>query len=275
MTEETKQETALTHEEMPQERALIKPAAGSIQTAGAGVELRTLDEIWQFAALAARSQIIPKGDTREDIFVKVEMGLELGIAPMQAIQNIAVINGRPSLWGDAVPGLVIASGKCEGGIQIRKLGARNPDGSFPDSYGYEVTTKRKGQEPYSYTFLVLDAKKAGLWGKSGPWTAFPDRMLINRARTFCLRDVYPDVLKGIQTTEEVRDIVEAEWVDATPKSGTDKLRDIVTSQKALTGGPVAEKLPVREVEHAPKPEDPAPRRTRRVAEPESETLPLS
>jgi predicted ATPase len=52
---------------------------------------------------------------------------------------------------------------------------------------------------------VADAKKAGLWGKTGPWSQYSKRMLQLRARGFALRDAFPDVLKGLVTAEEAQD----------------------------------------------------------------------
>jgi hypothetical protein len=54
-------------------------------------------------------------------------------------------------------------------------------------------------------FSVEDAKRAGLWGKQGPWTAYPKRMLSMRARGFAIRDCFADVLKGLITAEEAQD----------------------------------------------------------------------
>jgi hypothetical protein len=68
------------------------------------------------------------------------------------------------------------------------------------------TAKRRGYEtPTVARFTVADAKKAGLWGKSGPWSQYPRRMLQLRARGFALRDAFPDVLKGLVTAEEAQD----------------------------------------------------------------------
>ncbi len=187
-------------------------AVSVIPTSGHGLQLRSLDDMWRFAGYVIRSGFAPKGDTPEAVVVKFQMGAELGITPMQAMQNIAVINGRPSLWGDIVPGLAEASGQQEYGY-AEKIGQRNTDGAYPDGYGFRYVTKRRGRKEYSYDFTVDDAKKARLWGKEGPWTFYPDRMLLNRARTFCLRDVYPDILKGLRTVEENRDLpmVDAEF----------------------------------------------------------------
>lgn len=50
-----------------------------------------------------------------------------------------------------------------------------------------------------------DARKAGLAGKQGPWTSYPKRMRQMRARAFALRDVFPDVLRGMPVAEELMD----------------------------------------------------------------------
>jgi hypothetical protein len=51
-----------------------------------------------------------------------------------------------------------------------------------------------------------DAKAAKLWGKAGPWTDYPKRMMKFRARGFLLRDQFGDILKGLRTAEEARDM---------------------------------------------------------------------
>lgn len=61
------------------------------------------------------------------------------------------------------------------------------------------------QNPRVQKFSVKDAKRAGLWGKSGPWSTYPDRMLTMRARSWALRDEFADILKGIIAAEEAQD----------------------------------------------------------------------
>ena len=65
--------------------------------------------------------------------------------------------------------------------------------------------QRKGRKPVVAKFSVEDAKRAGLWGKTGPWQAYPKRMMQMRARGFALRDAFADVLKGLMTVEEAWD----------------------------------------------------------------------
>jgi hypothetical protein len=126
--------------------------------------------------------------------------MELGLTPMAALQNTAVINGRPAIYGDAALALVRASGLLDAYVE-KEIGEPGKD-----SHGYEVTVTRKGSAASSETFTVADAKLAKLWGKPGPWTDYPRRMLKFRARGFILRDQFGDVLKGLRTVEEARDI---------------------------------------------------------------------
>jgi hypothetical protein len=66
--------------------------------------------------------------------------------------------------------------------------------------------KLRGQPDVVRTFSMDDAKRAGLSGKQGPWTQYPNRMLQLRARGFAVRDAFPDALKGLITAEEAQDI---------------------------------------------------------------------
>lgn len=139
-------------------------------------------------------------DTAEKIMVAFQYGWEIGLSPMQSLQSIAVINGRPALYGDALPALINGSGKCEY-VKERFEGEG-------DDYAAVVEAKRKDQsEPVIRRFSIRDAKAAGLWGKGGPWKQYPDRMLQMRARSFAFRDAFADVLRGFGTVEEQQDIL--------------------------------------------------------------------
>ena len=100
---------------------------------------------------------------------------------MQARQNIAVINGKPSVYGDAMMALVQASPVCEDVEEFFE------DEGTPNPVAVCVA-KRKNRKPVVAKFSVEDAKRAGLWGKQGPWSAYPKRMMQMSARGFALRD---------------------------------------------------------------------------------------
>lgn len=160
----------------------------------------TMGEAMQFSEMLASSSMVPKAyqGKPNDVLVCVQWGYEMGLAPMQALQNIAVINGKPSVYGDAMMALVQSSPVCEDIEEyFEGEGTTNPVAV--------CVAKRKGRKPVVTKFSVEDAKRAGLWGKGGPWTAYPKRMLQMRARGFALRDAFPDVLKGMITAEEAQD----------------------------------------------------------------------
>lgn len=160
----------------------------------------TLTEAITFSEMLSNSNMVPKAyqNKPQDILVCVQWGMEMGLAPMQALQNIAVINGKPSVYGDAMMALVQASAVCDDVEEyFENEGTPNPVAV--------CVAKRKNRKPVVAKFSVEDAKRAGLWGKQGPWSAYPKRMMQMRARGFALRDAFPDVLKGLISAEEAQD----------------------------------------------------------------------
>jgi len=166
----------------------------------AGLRPQSFAELERFAAMAAKSSMVPKDyiNRPENVMVAIQMGSELGLAPLQSLQNISVINGRPAIWGDAMIGLCRASPTCEDVIETI-----DGDG---DALTATCIAKRRGSTPTTSRFSVADAKRAGLWNKGGPWQQYPQRMLQLRARGFALRDAFPDLLRGLISAEEARDI---------------------------------------------------------------------
>jgi hypothetical protein len=166
----------------------------------------SLDDALKISEILAASDFVPKDYQRKpgNILVAMQWGAEIGLQPLQAMQNIAVINGRPSVWGDAMLALVRGSGLLE--FIKEELSENGTEAT--------CTVKRKGEDPHVSVFTMEDAKKAGLSGKQGPWTQYPKRMLKLRARSYALRDIFPDVLKGMPIAEEEMD----KEIDITPAS---------------------------------------------------------
>ena len=192
------------------------------------VSLSNMDEAFAFANMLSQSGMVPKIYTGKpaDIVIAMQMGSELGLKPLQSLQNIAVVNGRPTIWGDAVVAICQNSGLLEDITEV-----------VTDTEAI-VTVKRSGQEPHSVTFSVEDAKKAGLANKAGPWTQYPKRMMKNRARAFALRDKFADVLSGFGITEEEKDRV----LDVTPSRSSANASSINSSVNAALQAVAAEKI---------------------------------
>lgn len=164
---------------------------------------RTFDDAWRIAQAFARSGMCPKGmDQAEQVLVAVMAGAEIGLAPFQSVQSFAVINGRPSLWGDGMLAVV-----RQFGVQV----SERLEGDGEAATAHCKVTRPSG-EIIERSFSVADAKAAKLWGKTGrsgeptPWVTYPKRMLQMRARAWALRDGCADMLRGLHMAEEAQDM---------------------------------------------------------------------
>lgn len=206
---DTTQTTAMTvAEDNPPALALVKAplTAGATPRAIVPVDF---DGAYRIANVIVRAGMAPKTlGTVEKAMVAILHGLEVGLTPMNALQSIAVINGRPTIWGDGAIGLIRASGLLE-----------YMDEHF-EGEGAQLTAvcivKRKGEpKPVRGEFSWSDALRAHLNTKEGPWQTYPRRMMQMRAR-WPLRDVFADVLKGLALKEEVEDMEPAQRVEQQP-----------------------------------------------------------
>lgn len=173
-----------------------------------------IDQAFRLATAIALSGMTPKayGNDPNKVFVGILAGAEVGLAPFQALQSIAVINGNPAIWGDGALALVQASGLLE---DIEET---------DDGNTATCRVVRRGKEtPIVRTFSDEDAKRAGLLGKAGPWTQYRPRMRQMRARSWALRDGFADVLKGLHIAEELRDRPEQPEAPQTMRLSSDML----------------------------------------------------
>lgn len=167
------------------------------------------------AKVIAQTSLVPK-DYRgkpHEVIVGVEYARQLGIdSPLLALANIANINGRPSLFGDLPLALV----------------QKHPQ--FVDIEEEQTDTEAmcvirrmnmlKEVKETATSFSVEDAKRAGLWGKAGPWSNYPKRMLQMRARALCVRDSFADALHGFGVEAANESEAAIEVVVEEPKQST-------------------------------------------------------
>jgi hypothetical protein len=159
------------------------------------------------SGMAPRSYFTGNADPVAAVWAAIQLGAEVGLSPMSAVQHVAIINGRPGMFGPAMLAVVERSGLL---ADIQETTEGEGDGRAA-----VCIVTRIGRKPRASKFSVADAKRAKLWGKGGPWSEYPDRMLLARARTFALRDVFPDVLLGLSASvEELQEIPEASWQPA-------------------------------------------------------------
>jgi hypothetical protein len=195
-----------------------------------------LEQAMRFSAMIANSDLVPKDYVGKpgNVLIAIQMGAEVGLAPMQAIQGIAVINGRPAVWGDAALALVRAHPSVQSITEA-------VEGTGKSAVATCVVKRLKNGviESTSRSFSWDDAVVANLSGKRGPWTDYPMRMLQMRARGFALRDAAADVLKGLAIAEEAMDIPGRDVQNVTPtQTRAEQVR------AALSGEPLDPKAAV-------------------------------
>ena len=210
----------------------------TIKTGGRGVQLATVADMRETAQIILQSGFCPDGyKTAAAVFVGLQTGAEIGLKPMQALNSICVIKGKPSLWGDSALALVRKSGLlAEFSEEVTGTG---------ESMQADVRSVRKDANGATFevktTFSAVDAKVAGLWGKAGPWKSHPKHMLKYKARAFNLRDNFPDVLMGMHLAEEMigeeTEPLPAPECDTPPRG--ERRKKVDSQPTDLTGGNVA------------------------------------
>ena len=160
---------------------------------------QTFEQKFKMAGVLCRSGLLPQGlSTPEKVCVALEWGHELQLPPMVAVNNIAVINGKPTLSVDIMAAVVKRSPEY-GGIEWTKATETEmecvvsrilPNGKI------EKTVSR---------FTIDDAMTAGLTGKD-VWKKYQKRMLKHRCLSYGLRDAFPDILAGLYSPEEIESV---------------------------------------------------------------------
>jgi hypothetical protein len=225
-------------EAQPPAKLSIRNALSNAPSTGFAVAPSSFTELMAFCALISRSDLVP-ADYRgkeANVLIAIQLGSEIGLAPMAALQSIAVIKGRPSLWGDGFMAVIRkhpAFVSCEEWFEVDEKGEKVA----------HCRMIRRDEPPCERTFSTDDARLAGLWGKEGPWKTYPDRMKQMRARGFTGRDLFADAIKGMALAEEQMD-VPAREKNVTPQQPGDvipldpendendkKIVDLLTAQK--------------------------------------------
>lgn len=162
--------------------------------------------VQRLAQLMFSTGMLPNGcKTEPQAILLTAKAFELGVPFTQIASGLMIVNNRPTVWGDLALALVWRSPECAGV-------AETIDGEGDKRTARCVVKRMRKMLDGSHTttetartFSVADAKKANLWGKSGPWSNYPDRMLQMRARAFAIRDSFADMLGGVGIAEEVID----------------------------------------------------------------------
>ena len=196
---------------------------------------RSTDETYELAERLSKATTISAElrGSPANILAAIMAGAELGFAPMAALRSVHIIKGVPKLSADAMAAAVMASGKAQ---------YFEPKGDATNTSATWVTKRVGSEREHSVTWTAEDAKRAGL--VSDNHRLYPRQMLSARAKSELARSIYPDILAGVYTDEEIprdaqaiahrdpapaNDIVDAEIVEPV----TDDLLERVTHAESL------------------------------------------
>lgn len=186
----------------------LAPEADKQFSAMLGIRPTTIAEALAIAKVIADSDLVPKDYKGKpaNVLIAWEISSELGIPPIQGMQNISVINGRAAVWGELATAIVQRHALTES-LQFSTAEEVAKTGKA----WTRMTRKDRPGMVYEYSFSREDAKTAGLLTKEGTWRNYPNWMLQMRANAFCYKMGAADMLKGLTVAEEAMD-----YIDVTP-----------------------------------------------------------
>lgn len=171
-------------------------------------DTKVFDQIARAASMLSKTDLVPttyKGKP-ENCFIAIEIANRMGVSPMMVMQNLYVVQGKPSWSGQAATAMLKSS------PEFRNLKHIYTGTTKTDDWGCYVSAERitdneiiKGPE-----VTMAIAKLEGWLGKSGSkWQTMPELMLAYRASAWFARVHAPELLMGMQTKEEVEDVIKS------------------------------------------------------------------
>lgn len=168
---------------------------------------RDQSELWRMVQMFMKGTAFPKTiDTPEKAIAAWQVSASLNLPPMVTIQNLAFIHGSISMWGQLPKALAERTGQLaefklinfDGAQKEICLGNKNLQ---EEVWGSVVQMRRMKRNMNEYSFTKLDAEKAGLLSKAGPWRDYRKIMYARRAMGHATKFEFPDALMGVPVAE--------------------------------------------------------------------------
>ena len=166
-------------------------------------EVLEWDKMMEMAEFLSKSTVIPISyqNRPENILICVDLASRMGLSPLAVMQNLYIIQGKPSFSGQAIASLIRSSGQFSN-VEVNFVGEEGKD-----SWGCYVSAERNGKTLKGATVTMKMAHAEGWSKKSGSkWLTMPEIMLTYRAYTFFGRQFAPELMMGLHAVEELEDI---------------------------------------------------------------------
>ena len=147
--------------------------------------------------------------------VALEMSKRMNLSPLTVMQNLNIIHGRPTWSAQFISSQIMGCGRFENFDYLVK--------GEGETLEVQCIAKRvEDQKIIKGTAVSMKMARLEGWTKNPKYTSMPELMLRNRASTFFGRQYIPDLLLGVQTSEEVVDI---QPLNVTPETEKETLDD--------------------------------------------------
>lgn len=164
-------------------------------------------ELMRVITMLTKGAAIPKTlDTIEKVIAAWQMATALNVAPQVAIQNMAVIHGTVSIWGQ-LPKALAHNTREVSRFELLRINEKQEEIALKyknletDVWAALVRIQRGNGALNEYYFSMKDAEKAGLDKKSGPWQDYRAIMLCRRTVGQAIKFEFPDALMGLNVAE--------------------------------------------------------------------------
>ncbi len=161
------------------------------------------------AKLLASSTLVPKEyqGNLSNCVIALNMAQRIGADPLQVMQNLVIVHGRPTWSSQFLIATVNTSGRFSA-LRFEFFGEQGTDAWGCRAWAIEKTT---GEKLVGSDVTIAIAKAEGWYGKNGSkWKTMPQQMLMYRAGSWWTRAFAPELSMGLQTSEEVGDVFDAQ-----------------------------------------------------------------
>lgn len=167
----------------------------------------TFQKLYDMGKMFASSDLVPsnyKGKAM-DCAIAVDMANRMNVSPMMVMQNLYVVQGKPSWSGQACMSMIHAAPQFKNARPVY-----TPDKTKgTDDWGCYIQAEyRDTGEVVKGTLVTIGMAKAEGWlSKNGSkWKTMPEQMLPYRAAAFFARVYIPNALMGVYVEGEAEDI---------------------------------------------------------------------
>ena len=203
--------------------------------------ITAFEDAQRISSMLSKSSLVPKefqgADGVANCMIALELAQRLNASPMAVMQNLYIIHGRPSWSAQYVIAAINTSGKFSP-LRFKMKG----EGA--DRTCTAQATDRSGELLEGGIVSIQMAKDEGWFGKNGSkWKTMPEQMLRYRAAAFFGRLYAPEIMMGMQTAEELNDVIEVVPTVIPVTDGdttTDNVRETLTNLDKEQAAPVVD-----------------------------------